>query len=455
MTRLLKIGNASGFWGDSSDAPRRLLEQQPDLDFLTLDYLAELSLAILAIQRSRDPALGYARDFIDVVHSIAPFWARGGRCVVVANAGGLNPKACAGACLEVLRQAGCLGLKIGVVSGDNVLEVLLQTDDDDPLHRHLETAQGLREVRSKLVSANAYLGAQGIAEAIQAGAQLVITGRVADPSLTVGPCVAYYHWDWSDFNRLAGATVAGHLIECGTQVTGGIATNWLQIPDPAHVGFPIVEVLEDGSCIVTKPQGSGGAVTERSVKEQLLYEIGDPSRYLSPDVTVSFLTLKVQEENRDRVRVSNASGSAPPFNYKVSACVSAGYRAEGQLVLFGRDVVQKARRSGEIILQRVRDAGYDLERSLVECLGAGDLTPGMFEAPAGLREVVLRICAADHRREALECFSKEFAPLVTSGPQGVTGYATGRPKIRPQFAYWPCLIPRNRVTVKVDIVEVT
>jgi hypothetical protein len=441
MTRSVKIGNACGFWGDSPDAPRRLLEQQPDLDFLTLDYLAELSLAILAAQRDKDPSLGYARDFVDVVASIAPFWARGGRCVVVTNAGGLNPHGCAEACAEMVQRFGCRAFKIGVVAGDDVLDLL-------------RGEESFREIGSKLVSANAYLGAKPIADAILAGAQLVITGRVTDPSLTVGPCVAHYHWDWTDFERLAGATVAGHLIECGTQVTGGISTHWLQMPDPAHLGFPFVEVFEDGSCIVTKPQETGGAVTERTVKEQLLYEIGDPSAYLSPDVTVSFLTLKVKEEARNRVRVSNANGSPPPISYKVSACLREGYRAEGQLVLFGRQVVQKARHCGEIILQRVRDAGYVLEKAVIECLGAGDVTPGVFPPPEGLQEVVLRVCAADPRREALECFVREFAPLVTSGPQGVTGYATGRPKIRPQFAYCPCLIPQNRVRPNVNVVEV-
>lgn len=454
MSGTVKIGNASGFWGDSNDAPRRLLEQQPDLDYLTLDYLAELSLGIMAMQRSRDLSLGYARDVVGVIESIAPLWARGRRCPVITNAGGLNPRGCAEACAEVLRRANCYGIKIAIVSGDDVLDQL-QSSSDARAFRHLETGQSFDPAQGTLISANAYLGAQGITQALDAGAQLVITGRVADPSLTVGPCAAHYHWDYSDYRRLAGATVAGHLIECGTQVTGGISTQWLEMPDPEHIGFPVVEVFEDGSCIVTKPKGTGGAVTERTVKEQLLYEIGDPARYLSPDVTASFLTLKVQEEGRDRVRVSNATGSAPPPDYKVSACRHAGYRAEGQLVLFGRDIVQKARRSGEVILQRVRDAGFDLERSLVECLGAGDLTPGMFAPPKDLREIVLRIAAADHRKEALECFVHQFAPLVTSGPQGVTGYATGRPKVRPQFAYWPCLIARDRVTPHLEFLEVT
>jgi hypothetical protein len=303
---------------------------------------------------------------------------------------------------------------------------------------NLETGDSIDLVRDSLVTANAYFGAQGIVEALEKGADIVITGRTADPSLTVGPCVYHFGWNWKDYDALAGATVAGHLIECGTQVTGGIYTHWLDVPDPANLGFPFVEVSNDGSFIITKPENTGGLVNEAIVKEQLLYEIGDPEKYLSPDVTVSFLSLALKTVGKDRVEVSGAKGSAPPATYKVSATYRAGYMAEGTLTLFGNDIRQKAQRCGEIIIDRVKQAGFDLEKYNIECLGTG--------------ECVLRVAAQDPRKEALECFSKEFAPLVTSGPQGTTGYFSARPKVREVYGYWPTKIP---VTQLKPIVEVS
>jgi hypothetical protein len=444
--KAIKIGNAQGFWGDSPGAAARLLKQQPDLDYLTLDYLAELSMSILAIQKEKDPAGGYAKDFLDVIGSLIPFWKNGSKVKVVANAGGLNPQACAKACAELLKKHG-LHLVIGTVTGDDVLDVL----NEGP---NLETGEPLSTIKDRLVTANAYLGAAPIAEALEKGADIVITGRVADPSLTVGPCMHHFKWKESDYDKIAGATIAGHLIECGTQVTGGISTKWLQIENPAAIGFPIVEVSEDGSCIVTKPLGTSGCVDEQTVKEQLLYEIGDPAHYLSPDATVSFLTLKLRVEGPNRVHLSDATGGPPPSTYKVSATYRDGFRAEGMIALFGRETLKKAQKCGEIVLQRVKEAGFDLQRSCVECLGGGDVVPGVFSnRKPDLLECVLRIAVADSRKEAVEYFTKEIAPLVTSGPQGITGYSSGRPHVRPVFGYWPCLIAREKVKPVVTLLN--
>jgi len=440
MKNTLKIGNAQGFWGDSPGAPAKLAAQQPDLDYLTLDYLSEVSLSIMAIQQEKDPELGYARDFLDVISSLIPLWKKGSKVKVVSNAGGLNPLGCAKACEKILRKSECSLFKIGVVTGDNVLD-LLKADADNSLYSNLETKQSLKTIVPRLVTANAYLGSKPIAEALGGGANIVITGRIADPSLTVGPCAAHFKWNWEDYHRLAGATIAGHLIECGTQVTGGISTRWLEIEDPAHIGFPIAEVFEDGSCNITKPSGTAGKVTQETVKEQLLYEIGDPDNYLSPDVAVSFLSLKLEQRRIDCIHLSGAKGKSPPRTYKVSATYRDGFKTEGLLAIFGYDAYKKARKCGEVILQKVKDAGYDLERCNIECLGSGDIVPGVFtDKQQNLLECVLRVSVADPRREALECFAKEIAPLVTSGPQGVTGYTTGRPSIRPVFGYWPCLV---------------
>lgn len=451
MNKILRIGNAQAFWGDSPTAAARLVQQQSDLDYLTLDYLAEVSMSIMAIQREKDPTSGYARDFVAVIKSLIPFWQKGSKLKIVTNAGGLNPMGCATTCQEVLRQSGLSHLRIGVVSGDDVSTVL-KNQSSDALFNNLETGHALTEIREKLVTANVYLGAQPIVEALKKGADIVITGRVADPSLTVAPCAAHFNWSWTDYDRLAGATVAGHLIECGTQVTGGISTKWLQVPDPAHIGFPVVEMSHDGSFVITKSKDTGGLVTIETVKEQILYEIGDPEKYLSPDVTVSFLSLALEKVGENRIQVTRAKGTPPPSTYKVSATYKDGFKTEGMLLIFGQDAALKARQCGGIILQRMKDAGLEPERSLVECLGTGAVAPKTLSKESTL-EVVLRIAVADQREKVMEFFSKELASLVTSGPQGVTGYTSGRPHVRPVFGYWPCLIEREEIRPQVHILE--
>jgi len=455
----LRIGNAQAFWGDRSDAAAEMLARVPDLDYLTMDYLAEVSMSLLAAQRDRDPELGYPSDFVEVVRSLAPYWRGGGRCRLIANAGGLNPLACARRCSAVLDEAGCGPLVIAVVTGDSVLTLLRQTGESSAgPFGNLDTGAALETVRERLVTANAYLGAEPIAAALAQGADIVITGRVADPSLAVAPCLHHFGWKTDDWDRLAGGTVAGHLIECGTQVTGGISTDWLSLPDPAHIGFPIVEVSDDGSCVVTKPPGTGGRVNEWTVKEQLLYEIGDPGRYLSPDVTVSFLGLTVEDLGNDRVEVRGARGTPRPETLKVSATYRDGYRAAGMLTIVGEQAVAKARRCGEVVVQRIAEAGYSLRSSLIECLGSGDVVHSTASRansrPArALRETVLRIAVESDTREGAERFTRELMPLVTAGPPGTTGYAEGRPRVHPVIRYWPCLIDRSSTVPEVQFVR--
>jgi hypothetical protein len=455
MVRPVRIGNAHGFWGDRLGAAAEMLAREPGLDFLTLDFLAEVSMSILAVQRSRDPQAGWPRDFAEVVRSIAPYWRDGGRCRVVTNAGGLNPMGCAEACCEILKNAGCGGRTVAVVYGDDVVEEVRSGANDDVL-RNLDTGQAISCVRDRIVTANAYVGAQSIAKTLAQGADLVITGRVADPSLTVGPCAHWFGWSWDNWDRLAGATIAGHLIECGTQLSGGIFTDWMQTPDASCIGFPIAEVAADGSCIVGKTRGSGGRVCEETVKEQLLYEIGDPDGYLSPDATVSLLGLTVDTCGDGRVAVRGARGRPAPATYKVSATYQDGFWAQGQLTVFGAGAAAKARRAGEAVLQRLAADGVTLRETVVECLGSGACRPqGIDSDLAGrLTEVVLRVAVADASREAVERFSRELMPLVTAGPPGTTGYAEGRPRVHPLFRYWPCLIGRDSVTLRVESLTV-
>ncbi|MBI1317771.1 MAG: acyclic terpene utilization AtuA family protein [Candidatus Hydrogenedens sp.] len=448
---MITIGNAQGFWGDSPDAPARLVEQYPALDYLTLDYLAEVSLSIMALQRSRDPQAGYARDFIGVVKSLVPQWQAGAKVRIVCNAGGLNPAACAAAVRAALAEAGLPDKSVALISGDDVLP-LLQADPTNGDYRNWESGEPLETVADRLNTANAYIGAEHVAEALALGADIVVTGRVADPSLTLGIGMHEFGWSATDYNLLAAGTVAGHLLECGTQVCGGISTDWLELPDPDDIGFPIVELEADGSIVVTKPQGTGGAVTEATVKEQLLYEIGDPVNYLSPDCRVDFTALRVAEESPNRVRVDQARGSEPTDTYKVSATYRDGFWAQGLLTIAGRDAIRKAKLTGEIILKKLERAGYVYDRSNIECLGAGAVAPGVLPVPE-LFETVLRLSVADQRKEAVDRFAREIAPMVTSGAQGTTGYAAGRPKPSPVFAYWPCLIKKDRVNVTVALTE--
>lgn len=437
---ILRIGNASGFWGDRPDAAARLLAQSRDLDYLTLDYLAEVSMSILARQRQRDPSAGFARDFLDVVRDVAQAWRTGHAARVITNAGGLNPAACARAAADILRENGCTNIRIAIVSGDDCLAHLQNGD-----FPNLETARPIDDIRNRLVTANAYFGAAPIVQALQKGAHLVITGRVADPSLTVAPCVFSFNWAPDDYDRVAAATVAGHLIECGTQVTGGISTDWLELPNPRNIGFPIVEVSRDGAIVVTKPPDTGGQVTSTTVTEQLLYEIGDPDHYLSPDATVSFTSLQLAEAGPDRIKVAGAKGQSPPPTYKVSATYRAGYRAAGTLVVSGPRAPEKARRCADLILDRLHSIGAKPEQSLIEVLGARE---------SSASEIVLRIAVSDHVKEKVEQFSRHFMSLITAGPQGITGYSDGRPQVREQFAYWPTLIDRARVHPQVEILEV-
>ena len=446
----ITIGNAQGFWGDSAEAPSQLLYQYPDLDFLTLDYLTEVSMSILSLQRDLAPELGYVREFVEVVRSLIPHWRGGSAVRVVCNAGGLNPEGCAQACNEVLREAG-LHRRVGVVTGDDVLPEL-QGDPDQRCFHHAESGRPLREVLPHLLTANAYIGGRGIARVLEQGADIVITGRVADPSLVTGICAHAHGWAWDDLSRIAQATVGGHLIEGGVQVCGGASTHWLEMPEPANMGFPVLVVEASGEIALTKPPGTGGVVSERTVKEQLLQGLGDPEHYQSPDCSVDFTTLRVRETERDVVRITGATGAPSPEMLKVGATYRDGFWASGALTIFGRDALAKAQRCGEMVLDRLRDAGYTFERTQVEFLGANAVAPDMIDPPT-LLETVLRVSVADPRREAVERFTREFAPLMASGPQGITGFTSGRPGVRPAFGFWPCLIPRDRVGSTASVLK--
>ncbi len=440
----IRIGNGAGFWGDSLDAPLRLVSRGK-LDYLTLEYLAELTLSILAHQRRRDPTLGYVSDFPRVLESLIPQLRVQPGLRIVTNAGGLNPEACAHEIGRRLTRAGLFSTRIAWITGDDLLDRLPELQGKDETFQNFDDHTPLRSLNKTMVSANAYMGAFPIASALDQHAQIVITGRVADASLTLGPAIHEFRWGAEDWDHLAGGSVAGHLIECGAQVTGGMLTRWKSIEGYSEIGYPIAELISDGSCILTKPEGTGGRVNRESVTEQLLYEIGDPAHYLTPDVDVDFTGIEMEELQENRVRVYGAKGNPAPKTLKVSCAYDNGFMAQGELVVTGMDAVEKAKACGSMILGRLQMAGIILDRHHVEILGTGECLPGVKVPTSVLREVVLRVAVHDARKEAVERFCREISPLITSGPQGLAGYANSRPQARPVLSYWPTLVSRKQV----------
>jgi hypothetical protein len=452
--RTIRIGNGCGFWGDSVDAPIRLAERGK-LDYLTLEYLAELTMSILAMQKQRDPNAGFAGDFLDVLERLTPILRQQPKLKIISNAGGMNPLACARRAKEILDKAG-VAKRIAVVSGDDLLPQL-----DDLLatqtFTNLDTGEKLETVRPRVVSANAYLGARPIADALAQGPDIVITGRVADASLTVAPAMHEFGWRWDDWDRVCAASVAGHLIECGAQACGGLWCNWRDVADWSDIGYPFVDLADDGSFTISSDTGPG--VNRETFVEQLLYEVGDPASYLTPDVVADFTSIALDVVDRRTMRVRCAKGRAATNTYKVSIAYRDGYLATGTLVIAGPNAAEKAKLSGDALLKRI---GQPFDRSNVECLGAGACAPGIFsplplgEGP-GVRtapaEIVMRVSVHDRDKRKVERFAKEFAPLVTSGPPGVTGYTTGRPPVREVFAYWPALISKSAVEPKVEVLS--
>ena len=465
--KTIRIANGAGFLGDWIDAPRRLVERA-EVDYLTLEHLAELTMSILARQREKDPNAGYAEDFLEILRSLVPALKRQPGLKIVANSGGMNPPACVRASAGLLSEVGLGEIAIGCVTGDDLLPRLAELMASGCDFANLDTGEALsaqfddaerregafprRAWERDVVAANAYLGARPIADVLAAGARIVITGRVADASLTVGPAMYEFGWQWDDWNKLAAASVGGHLIECGAQVTGGYSVDWQQF-DLSDVGYPIAELSDDGGIVITKPTGSGGAVNRRTVVEQLVYEIRDPQHYLTPDVDCDFTTVAIDDLGSDRVAVKGATGRVATDTYKVSLAYRDGWMASGQVLVYGSDCREKAEECGRIILERCKLAGFELARSHVELLGFGGGVPGTwfwrkYQTPG---ELVLRVSAHDPRREAVECFSKQFAPLITSGPAGLAGYAAGRPQVRPVFAYWPTLVPKSAVQPRIEV----
>jgi hypothetical protein len=453
MKGVVRVAAGQGFWGDWLEAPRRQVQGGP-VDYLMLDYLAEVTMSILQKQKARDPSTGYARDFVEVLDSILDAVVERG-VKVIANAGGVNPEGCADAVLRLLQRRGIRGhLKVGVVTGDDLLPRLDELLAAGHELKNLDSGEPLEAVREQVVAANAYLGSGPIVEALRQGAQVVITGRSTDTALTMAPLRFEFGWQEDDWDRLAAGIVAGHIIECGAQCSGGNCLyEWQTIPDLANIGYPIVEATPDGSFEITKHPGTGGRVSVQSVTEQLVYEMGDPANYVTPDVIADFRTIELEQAGPDRVRVRGVRGRPPTEYLKVSIAYRAGYKAVGTLVYSWPDALAKARLADRVLRERLANLGLRFDRILTEFVGYdathGRLVGSDYDPP----EVQLRIGVRSSDAASVERFTREIAPLVLNGPPSVTGFAGGRPKVEEIVAYWPALVPKDVVRPAVVVLQ--
>ncbi|MCI0696031.1 DUF1446 domain-containing protein [candidate division KSB1 bacterium] len=448
----LLIANGQGFWGDSILGPVRLVREGP-LHYLTLDYLAEVTMSIMQKLKSRNPEAGYATDFIEMLSRILPTCKEKG-IKIIASAGGVNSTACMRATGEVIKKLGLSGIKVATVTGDDVLSRLAELQQQGESFKNLDGGRPLSAVDGKITSANAYLGAFPVAEALDRGADIVICGRVTDPSLVLGPMIHEFGWKPEDFDKLAAGTVAGHIVECGAQCTGANYTNWREIENFARIGYPIIEAYPNGEFFITKHEGTGGKVSVDTVASQLVYEMGDPRNYITPDVIADFTSIQLAQAGVNRVRVNAIKGSAPTKFLKVSISYENGYKAVGQLTISGPNALDKARLCADIIWQRLEIDGvtFPEENRCVEYLGAGVCHEGIvptIDPP----EIVLRVGVKDKDKAKINRFGMEIAPLVTSGPPGVTGFAGGRPKAAEIISYWPALVGKDKIVPHVEVAE--
>ncbi len=451
--RVIRVASGQGFWGDWLEAPRRQVEGG-QVDYLMLDYLAEVTMSILQKQKERDPKMGYARDFIGAMESVFDAVAHRG-VKVIANAGGVNPDACAEAVLAAAEKAGLRGkIRIGVVTGDDILGRLDTLIAEGHPLANMDTGEPLSTVREHVLSANAYIGSTPIVEALERGANVVVIGRSTDTALTMAPLRHEFGWKADDWNALASGIVAGHILECGAQSSGGNCLHdWRNIPDLANIGYPIAEAYADGSFVITKHPNTGGRINVPSVTEQLVYEMGDPHAYITPDVVADFTSIRVADDGENRVRVHGITGAHPTPFLKVSIAYRAGYKAVGSLVYSWPDAMEKAQLADRVLRERLDNLGLKFDHILSEFVGAnathGALAGDGQDAP----EVQWRIGVRGPDRAAVERFTREIAPLVLNGPPSVTGFAGGRPKVEEIVAYWPALLDKRAVTTSVRILE--
>ena len=454
MKEKIKIASGQGFWGDLIDAPFHQVTKG-DVDYLVMDYLAEVTMSILQKQKNKNPELGYAKDIPELMKRILPI-IKDKNIKVITNGGGVNPIACANAVLEVAKNLSINNLKIGVVLGDNIKDDLETLFSNGATLNNMETGESIELVKDKILSANVYFGAFPIVEALQKGADIVITGRTTDTGLTLAPMIYEFGWKQNEYDLLSAGTVAGHILECGAQSSGGnFLGDWQSIPDMAEIGFPIAEAYPNGDVIITKHSNTGGRVSFETVAEQLLYEIGDPTSYITPDCVADFTSIKLEDLGNDRVKVYDVKGFPETEFYKVSCSYADGYSAISTLTYSWPQALAKAKAADEILRKRLANLLLQFDEIRTEFVGYnsthGPLAVQLDED--NINEIMLRVGVRSHDYKSVERFGKEIAPLILTGPPAVTGFAGGRPKPSEVVAYWPALISKKLVNPNVEIME--
>ena len=447
MTELkrVRVGNASGYWGDDPDALYRQLTQG-HLDYITLDFLAEVTMSILQKQRARSPQLGYATDFLEQMRVCLPVIEETGTRII-SNAGGINPRSCGEELAKITQSMG-IQARIAVVEGDDLMERLDALFEKGITLQNMETGEEFQTIGSRVQSANTYLGAAPVIRALQEGAQIIVTGRVADASLTAAPAAFTFGWSTEDWDRLAAAVVAGHILECGAQATGGNLTDWHKVSSFLDMGYPVAEFYPDGSFYVTKHHGSGGLVNCQTVTSQLVYEIGDPKSYITPDVTADFSTIILEDQGNDRVKVSGVQGRPRTDRLKVSISYHDGYKAHGTMIVSHPEAVEKCRLVADTLWARL---GLEFQETSTELVGHSachtQLAP-----PTHPPEILLRLGVRDSKREKVEAFAEKFTSLILNSVPAVAIVA-GRPRVQEVIAYWPCLVPASEITATVTMLD--
>lgn len=453
MKEKIRIASGQGFWGDLIDAPVKQVTEG-EIDYLVMDYLAEVTMSILQKQKNKNPQFGYARDIPDLMERILPV-CKEKNIKVITNGGGVNPEGCANAIIEVANKLGIKNLKVAVVLGDNIKDRIDEIIDEGCQLNNMETGESILPVKDKLLSANVYFGAKPIVEALQKGADIVITGRTTDTGLTLAPMVYEFGWDWNNYDLISAGTVAGHILECGGQASGGnLLADWESI-DLVDIGFPVAEAYPSGEVIITKHESLGGKVSFETVAEQLVYEIGDPEEYITPDCVADFTSIKLEDLGNNRVRVYDVKGKPETEFFKVSCSFADGYSASGQLTYSWPKALTKANAADKILRERLQNLELEFEEIRTEFVGFDSCHgPLSKELPEDdINEVVLKIAVRSHDYKAVERFGKEIAPLILTGPPSVTGFAGGRPKPSEVVAYWPALIPKKLIEPSVKILE--
>jgi hypothetical protein len=449
MKEKINIASGQGFWGDLIDAPIHQAAKG-DIDYLMMDYLAEVTMSILQKQKLKNPTLGYARDIPILMKRLLPL-LKSKKFKVITNGGGVNPLACRDAIFDTAKRLGIKDVRIGVVVGDDILNRIDELINSGVKLNNMETGESAAQIKDKIVSANVYLGAGPVVQALKQGADIVITGRVTDTGLTLAPMIHEFGWAENNWSLLAAGTIAGHILECGAQATGGnFLGDWQSVPDLARIGFPIAEAHKNGDIYITKHPGTGGLVSVETVSEQLVYEIGNPKDYITPDCIADFTSVKLEQQGENRVRVYDIKGSPATEFYKVSMSYYDGYNAFGTLTYSGPDALKRAQAADKILKTRLEDIGLKFDEIRTEFVGYNS-SFGPLARHYDPNEVVLRIGVRSKVKATIERFSKELAPLILTGPPGVTGFSGGRPKASEVVAFWPALIPKTIVEPKVIV----